>query len=127
MERAGRHMDSETLASVEAQSRCERMLRCESTARTARKMYASSGRHPPGRDPISLILAVTLPPVARSFSVSSARSTALVSSAAISSSLAGFSDRMSTLVRASVGMELMLDPPSTMPKLYDERGLPLLG
>ncbi len=72
---------------------------------------------PPGRDPISLILAVTLPPVARSFSVSSARSTALVSSAAISSSLAGLSERMSTLVRASVGIELMLDPPSMMPKL----------
>jgi hypothetical protein len=31
-------------------------------------MGASSSSRPPGRDPISLIFAVTLPPLARSFS-----------------------------------------------------------
>ena len=34
---------------------------------------------------------------------------------------------MSTFVRACVGMELMLEPPSMIPKLYDDRGLPLAG
>ena len=45
-----------------------------------------------------------------------------VSSSTNSSIRAALSDRISTLERASVGIELMLDPPSIVPKLKEDRG-----
>ena len=41
---------------------------------------------------------------------------------AISSIRSAFSDRKSTLARASVGMQLMLVPPWISPKLKEDRG-----
>ena len=61
--------------------------------------------------------------MARLFSISSARSTQPVRSVEISSSLAPLSERMSTLVRAWPGIELILEPPSRIPKLHEERGV----
>ncbi len=49
------------LASVEEQSRWERMPRCASTARTYCRIGACSGRVAAGREPISLVLTVDAP------------------------------------------------------------------
>src|SRR5438128_685824 len=45
-----------------------------------------------------------------------------VKSAAISSVRSGLSERMSILVRAELGIEVTLAPPSTTPKLKENRG-----
>ena len=66
---------------------------------------------------------MTRPAVARLFSVSAACATHAPSSEAISSIFSGFSDRRSTLARASVGMQLMLVPPWIRPKLKDDLGV----
>ena len=61
-------IDNGMLASVDAQSRWERMPRCASTARMYRRIGAPSASLPPGREPTSFSLADTRPPVDRSFS-----------------------------------------------------------
>ena len=48
--------------------------------------------------------------------------TQAASNEAISSIRSGFSERRSTLARASVGMQLMLVPPWINPKLKEDRG-----
>src|SRR5579864_901247 len=122
METAGIPSDSGMLASVEEQSRRLRMPRNASTARRQFRIGAPSRNSPPGREPISLRRAVTRPPVARLFSASEACATQAARSDAISSIRSGFSDRKSTLARASVGMQLMLVPPWIRPKLKEDRG-----
>src|SRR5262249_9134962 len=62
---AGLPMERGIFASVDEQSRCDRIPRCASTARTYCNKAASSGRNAAGRDPISFIRATTRPPVAR--------------------------------------------------------------
>ena len=56
------------------------------------------------------------------FSISTARSTEDVNCATSRSIRVLSSERRSILVRASLGIELMLDPPSMMPKLKVVRG-----
>jgi hypothetical protein len=73
---------------------------------------------------MSVILAETRPPLARSFSTSTAFSTQVVRIADNSSSRAAFSERISSLALADPGIELMLRPPCTIPKLNDDRGRP---
>ncbi len=78
---------------------------------------APSASFPPGREPTSFNLAETRPPVDRSFSNCRELSIDAVNSSTNSSIRAALSDRISTFDRASVGIELMLDPPSIVPKL----------
>ena len=117
--------DKGILASVEEQSRWLRIPKGASTARIDSRRGASAASPPPGREPISLIFVATRP-VPRLFSSAIASSTEVASSKAISSMRAALSERRSTLARASLGMELMLDPPSISPKLKEDLG-PLVG
>src|SRR5260221_484861 len=124
IETAGISRESGILASVEAQSRCDRMPRWASTARKYVRMDAPSASRPAGREPISFSLTATFPPVARSFSTLWARSTADARISTRPSIFSLLSERISTLALASVGIELMLAPPSIMPILKAARGGP---
>src|SRR5262249_17287213 len=124
IETAGISRESGIFASVEAESRWERMPRWASTARRYVRMDAPSASRPAGREPISFSLPATLPPVARSFSTLCARSTADVRISTSPSIFSLLSERISILALASVGIELMLAPPSITPILKAERGGP---
>ena len=100
------------------------MPRWASTARRYCRMGASSGRAAAGREPISRIRTDTLPPVARWFSTSRARSIAVVERSTSSSILLLSSERISTLARAAGGIALMPVPPSISPTLMEDFGLP---
>src|SRR5450432_2386929 len=117
---AGMPSDSGILASVEEQSRCERMPRWASTARRYCRMAEFSGSAAAGREPISLTFTATLPPVARWFSISRARSAAPVRMSTRSSNFWLSSERMSTLARASWAMALTPEPPSISPTFTDD-------
>ncbi len=119
----GMPSESGMLASVEEQSRCERMPRWASTART----NAGWRRRPAARRPgasRSPSASPTLPPVARWFSISRARSTAADSASTSSSIFSLLSERISTLARAVWGMALTLEPPSISPTLTADLGAP---
>ena len=124
MAMAGVPSDRGILASVEAQSRRDRMPKCASTARIYLRMGASSASAAAGREPISLRREVTWPPEARWFSVSRARSTACSSAPTSSSIFWLLSERMSILARAACAIAFTPAPPSISPTLMADLGEP---